>query len=63
MDISYPENTSLVVQCHLNSLYVPSDWQLLVSEVERAIVATPFCEVLLIDSLTHRATPLALQAL
>jgi hypothetical protein len=63
MDIPYPENTSLVVQCHLNNLYVPSDWQSLVSEVERAVVATPFYEVLLIDSLTQRATPLALQAL
>lgn len=63
MGILYPENTFLVVQCHLNSLYVPSDWQLLVSEVERAVVATPFCEVLLIDSLTQSATPLALQAL
>lgn len=63
MDIPYPDNTSLVVQCHLNNLYMPSDWQLLVSEVERAVVATPFCEVLLIDSLTQRATPLALQAL
>ena len=63
MSISYPKNTSLVVQCHLNSLYSPSDWQLLVSEVERAVVATPFFEVLLIDSLTQRATPLVLQAL
>lgn len=63
MDIPYPDNKSLVVQCHLNNLYMPSDWQLLVSEVEREIVATPFCEVLLIDSLTQRATPLALQAL
>ncbi|MHC8386496.1 hypothetical protein ACYZTM_00110 [Pseudomonas sp. MDT2-39-1] len=63
MDIPYPENTSLVVQCHLNNLYVPTEWQLLVSEVERAVVATPFCEVLLIDSLTQRATPLALQSL
>lgn len=63
MDIPYPENTSLIVQCLLNNLYVPSDWQLLVSEVEREIVATPFCEVLLMDSLTQRAAPLALQAL
>lgn len=63
MGIAYPENTALVVQCHLNSLYVPSDWQSLVTEVERTVVATPFCEVLLIDTLTQRATPLALQAL
>jgi hypothetical protein len=63
MDIPYPENTSLVVQCHLNNLYMPSDWQLLVSEIEREVIATPFSEVLLIDSLTQRTTPLALQTL
>lgn len=57
----YPENTSLVVQCHLNSLYMPSEWQLLVSEVEREIVCTPFREVLLLDGVTERATPLALR--
>lgn len=38
-DIQYPENTPLVVHCHLNILYVPSDWQLLASEVEHAIVS------------------------
>jgi hypothetical protein len=63
MDIAYPENTSLVVQRHLNNFYVPSDWQSLVSKVERTVVAMPFYEVLLIDSLTQRATALALQAL
>ncbi|CAI8875196.1 GAF domain-containing protein [Pseudomonas jessenii] len=63
MKILYPENTSLVVQCHLNNLYIPSEWQLLVSEVEREIAATPFREVLLVDSLTQHATPLAVRVL
>jgi hypothetical protein len=58
--ISYPENTSLVVQCHLNSLYTPDDWRLLVESVEQQLHSSPFREVLLFDGTTERATPLAL---
>jgi|JI10StandDraft_1071094.scaffolds.fasta_scaffold106652_3 hypothetical protein len=59
--IAYPEHTSLVVKCHLNTLYTPSDWQELTSTVERAVRSTPFKEVLLFDGVTERAVPLALQ--
>lgn len=59
-EISYPQNTSLVVQCHLNSLYTPAEWHLLVAEIEREIKVVPFQEILLFDATTERATPLTI---
>jgi hypothetical protein len=59
-DIPYPENTSLVVQCHLNSLYTPDEWQLLVMTVQQQLQSSRFQEVLLFDGTTERASPLAL---
>lgn len=56
--INYPENTSLVVQCHLNNIYTSGEWQLLVSEVERQVAVVPFREILLIDAATERITSL-----
>jgi hypothetical protein len=58
--IAYPEGTSLVVECYLNSLYMPDEWRKLISEVEGSLSAIPFREVLLVDAATERATPLAL---
>lgn len=60
--IPYPENTSLVVQCHLNTLYTPDEWQLLVSTVEVELQSSRFREVLLFDGTTERATQLSLRA-
>lgn len=57
-EIHYPENTSLVVQCHLNSLYMPDEWRRLVAEVERQIIGSPFREILLLDVVTERSTPI-----
>lgn len=59
--IAYPENTSLVVQCHLNSLYTTEEWRTLVSEVEHAVPDSPFREVLLFDGTTERASTLAIR--
>lgn len=58
--IAYPENTSLVVQCNLNSLYTPSDWRLLVETVEQQVQSSPFREVFLFDGMTEQANQLAL---
>lgn len=58
--IDYPEGTSLVVACYLNSLYTPDEWRTLIQEVESLLSVVPFREILLVDSLTERATPLAL---
>lgn len=57
---NYPQNTSLVIQCHLNNLYMPNEWKSLITEVENKVISTPFNEILLIDSLTGRASPLAI---
>lgn len=58
-EIAYPDGTSLVVQCHLNSLYTPDEWRRLIVEVEGQLSAVPFREVLLFDGTTERATALA----
>ena len=59
--IPYPEHTSLVVQCHLNTLYTPEDWRELVSTVEGEVRTTPFREVLLFDGMSERAMPLVFE--
>ena len=51
---NYPDGTSLVVQCYLNSLYPPDDWQILVEKVRRSISAVSFQEILLVDGLSQR---------
>lgn len=58
--ISYPANTSLVVECYLNSLYSRDDWHLLTSTIEQEIQMSPFQEILLINGTTELATPLKL---
>lgn len=60
-EIPYPENTSLVVQCHLNNLYTSEEWRLLISTVEQDVVSSRFQEVLLFDGTTERATQLDLR--
>lgn len=56
--ISYPEETSLVVQCSLNSLYMPNEWRCLVESIESQLSPLPFKEVLLIDDTGNCSTPL-----
>jgi len=59
--IPYPTDTSLVVQCYLNSLYTPEDWQLLMSKVEGDIGVLPFKEVILFDSIAERTSQMILR--
>jgi len=54
--IAYPVNTSLVVQCSLNSLYTPDDWTLLVAEVRRDLPTHTFREILIFNVMTEMAT-------
>jgi hypothetical protein len=56
---AYPANTSLVVQCSLNSLYTRDDWDLLVREVHRQVPVHSFREILLYDGTREFASPLA----
>lgn len=43
---NYTENTSLVVQCFLNSLYTNNEWEYLISKVREKIKHNPFKELL-----------------
>ncbi|MDD5405915.1 MAG: hypothetical protein PHE73_03105 [Sulfurovaceae bacterium] len=52
--INYPENTSLVVQCHLNSLYTSDDWELLIDQVTKKLPKHKFQEILMYDSVTGK---------
>lgn len=56
--IAYPADTSLVVQCSLNSLYTSSDWTLLLEEVRRQLPSHAFHEILMLDGRTEMATVL-----
>lgn len=62
IQIDYPENTSLVVECYLNGLYTLDDWRLLISTVEQGIRTSRFQEVLLVNGTTDFATPLSQHA-
>lgn len=59
-EIAYPKDTSLVVECYLNSLYTLDDWHLLISTVEQEMRTSRFQEVLLVNGTTDFATPLSL---
>lgn len=54
IDIPYPNNTSLVVQCFLNSLYTKDDWELLMEQVCGQLPEHRFIEILIYDSVTGR---------
>jgi hypothetical protein len=58
-DKPYPENTSLLIQCYLNSLYTASDWRCLVSRVQQALPRHPFIDIFLVDAATQRSSSLA----
>ena len=46
----YPERTTLIVQCTLNSLYLPDDWENLVQAVHSGLPDHGFDEVWLCDA-------------
>lgn len=46
----YPKNTTLIVQCTLNTLYMPDEWDALLGIVRPALAALPFREVYLYDA-------------
>lgn len=57
--IPYPADTSLIVQCSLNSLYTRDDWDLLVLEVKRQMPNHNFRELLMFDGTTERTAVIA----
>ena len=52
---NYPENTSLIVQCFLNSLYTSDEWGLLISKVRENVKQHPFKELLIYDGLNQKS--------
>jgi hypothetical protein len=48
----YPDDTTLVVQCVLNTLYLPSDWEALVQLLHEPVSSVRFREVFFCDP-TH----------
>lgn len=47
--IKYPEKTSLIVQCSLNTLYMADEWERLVGEVRASMPNHGFLEVFIYD--------------
>jgi len=48
-EASYPKNTILIVQCTLNSVYMPDEWEKLIARVREGLPETSFQEVYLYD--------------
>jgi hypothetical protein len=48
--IHYPENTTLVVQCTLNRLYMPDEWGELMARVRAALRRSGFREIYVYDT-------------
>lgn len=46
----YPENTTLIVQCTLNSVYMPDEWNALIARVRETLPETSFREIYFYDS-------------
>ena len=51
--MSYPEDTTLVVQCTLNRLYCPDEWETLMTLVAENLPRSPFREIFLYDMVCH----------
>jgi hypothetical protein len=47
--IAYPPQTTLVVQCSLNRLYMPEEWEALVAEIRNHLPEHSFQEIFMYD--------------
>ena len=53
----YPDNTILVVECNLDTLYTDDEWEEMINLVKAKIKSHPFIEIFLCDCiLEHNAT-------
>jgi hypothetical protein len=60
--MSYPENTTLVINCVLNTMYMPDEWEELIVRVKESLLQTSFREVYLYDAVgqySHNVYPCA----
>lgn len=51
--IKYPIDTTLIVQCSLNNLYTPEEWETLVSVVRNGLPEHHFSEIFIYDSVAE----------
>jgi hypothetical protein len=51
---TYPDCTSLVIQCYLNTIYFSDEWRRLIELVENDLSSVPFKEILLLDADNER---------
>jgi len=57
--IKYPLNTTLIVQCSLNTLYTPDEWALLISAVHSGQPAHKFHEIFMYDVVSEYSCSLS----
>ncbi|MEZ0315506.1 MAG: hypothetical protein ACAH10_01325 [Methylophilaceae bacterium] len=57
-EIQYPADTSLVVQCFLNTLYTPDEWRKLCDEVRGKLPNHNFREIFIYDSVCEYSATL-----
>lgn len=53
--IPYPRNTTLIVQCTLNTIYMEDEWNLLISQVRSTLLETPFSEIYLYNTVCQHS--------
>lgn len=51
--IKYPPETTLIVQCTLNTLYTPEEWEVLVAEVRSRQPEHQFREIFMYDTVSE----------
>ncbi|MDP1683093.1 MAG: hypothetical protein Q8L39_15135 [Burkholderiales bacterium] len=51
--INYPPETTLIIQCALNTLYTPDEWEVLVAEVRNLQPEHQFREIFIFDTVTE----------
>lgn len=52
-EIKYPPETTLIVQCSLNTLYTPEEWELLVAAIRSEQLEHQFREIFMYDTVTE----------
>ena len=53
ISIPYPASTSLIIQCSLNRLYTPDEWEMLIVDVRKNISAHNFQEIFIFDTVCN----------
>ena len=53
ISIPYPTNTTLIIQCSLNTLYTPDEWEMLIADIRKNISAHNFQEIFIFDAVTN----------